>query len=74
MSCTLCFRPVNVNCGAVGSYKLREILEKKYGYPHILDYQDIPYFQALVDADVYGASGIIEAINAYGVIEIYKEC
>ena len=74
MSCTLYWKPVSKKEYQVGDFQLRDILEKRYGYPSNLNYSDIPYLEALVDAQVEGADELIEAIRKHDKIEIYKEC
>lgn len=74
MGCSLYWKLVSKKEYRVGDYQLRDILEKKFGYPQNLDYSDIHYLEALVDAQVEGADELIEAIRKYDKIEIYKEC
>lgn len=74
MTCSLCWKPVSTERDYISSYQLRDILEKKYGYPSNLDHSDISYLEALEDAGVDGADELIEAIRKHDVIQIFKEC
>lgn len=74
MSCTLYWKPVAQDDNRVGEIQLRNILEKKYGYPQKLDCCDLPYLLALKDAEVEGVEELIEAIEKYDEIEIFLKC
>lgn len=74
MSCSLYYRPIHKKSYRIGDYQLRDILEKRFGYPRVLRCDDIPYLEALSDAMVEGAAELVEAILKYDEIEIYKEC
>lgn len=74
MGCSLYWRPIPKKQYRVGEYQLRDILEKRYGYPSELDCSDVTYLKALDDAGVEGADELVEAIEKHGEIEIFKEC
>jgi hypothetical protein len=74
MTCSLYWKPESIESNRVGGIALREILEKKYGYPYTLSYGHLDYLEALRDANVDGAEDLIEAIRQYGEIKIFKVC
>lgn len=74
MGCTLYWKQEVLDGQYICSHMLRDILEKKYGFPSILGFMDRDYLEALEDAGIEGASDLIEAINKYKKIKIYKEC
>jgi len=74
MTCQLYYRPISKKDFAVGDMTLRDILEKKFGFPTILNDSHVTYLEALYDANVEGADELITAIHKYEQIEIYKEC
>lgn len=74
MSCALVWKPIYKKSYRVGDIKLREIIDKKYGYPCTLDASDIHYLEALQDADVDGAEDLIEAIIKHEEIRLELEC
>ena len=74
MSCTLCWKPVAKHSYHISEIQLRNILDKKYGYPAKLNYGDISYLTALDDAGVNGANELINAIEKHDEIEIFLEC
>lgn len=74
MGCSLYWKPVSKENNFVGDIQLRNILEKRYNYPSILDTGDIGYLNALVDAGVEGANDLIEAIEKHNEIQIDLEC
>lgn len=74
MTCSLHWKPVVNDSEQAGDIQLREILDKKYGYPSTLDHSDIGYLEALIDADVKGADELVEAIRKHDQIQIFLEC
>ncbi len=74
MSCTLHWKPIIKDSESISEIHLREILDKKYGYPHHLSYIDIDYIQALVDAGIDGAQDLLDAIRKHDDILIFLEC
>lgn len=74
MSCTLCYRPVINDSISISSIKLRDILDRKFGYPKKLSFSHIEYLEALSDSNVEGADELIDAIRKYECIEVFLEC
>lgn len=74
MSCALVWQPVSKKSRRAGDSKLRDILDKKFGYPKTLNSSHFEYMQALVDAEIDGAKTLVSAISKYGEITIDLEC
>jgi len=74
MTCTLYWKPVSKEHDYVNDHVLRDILEKKFGFPAQLNHTHIEYLSGLRDAGREQAFGLIDAIHEHGVIEINKEC
>jgi len=74
MSCSLIWSPVNKTKNRAGDHTLRDILEKKFGFPRVLDESYIIYLDALDDAGIEGAEDLIIAIRKHEEIQIDIEC
>ena len=74
MGCTLTWEIIPKKTNYVSGFQLRNILESKFGYPHILDGSHVSYLEALKDAGIEEAQELIDAIEKHDEIRIDKEC
>ena len=74
MSCTLMWKPTVDGGNYVGGSGLRDILERKFGYPARISNNQIPYLEGLRDSGHETAQVLIDALYEKGEIEIYVEC
>lgn len=74
MSCALIWRPVvTAPIGYADGVQLREILDRKYGFPYTLNFNDRNYLEALVDAGIPNAQELLSDLYKYGEIRIDVE-
>ena len=73
MSCRLYWRPLKVGRD-VGTFQLRDAIEKRCGLPCTVGTELVAYLEGLVDGDIPGAQDLIDVIEQHGTIELYKEC
>lgn len=73
MTSSLHWKPLIKDSQRIGDMRLKDILDKKFGYPWILDATDIPYLEGLYDAGTTDAIELINAINIHGKITISLE-
>lgn len=74
MSCSVLWKPVKNDGTYVGKGKFRDILEKKFGFPSVLSYSDIPYLEGLFESGHEEVRILIDALRLEGKIEIFLEC
>lgn len=65
------WRPRGDNATRVGNGRFRDILDKKFGFPHVLRISEIPYLEGLSDCGFDEAKILIDAIYSLGEIEIF---
>ena len=56
------------------SFQLRQVLERKWNFPHVVNYDDLNYLEGLKDAHIEGAQELIDLIHQFGDIELNIEC
>jgi hypothetical protein len=74
VSCSVLWKPFKNEGKFVGKGSLRDILDKKYGFPAKLSHKDINYLEGMEDCGHEEARILIDAIYAEEEIEIFLEC
>jgi len=76
MSYSLYWRPKSTKKNDAGKDQaLKWAMQKRFGSPLNMELSDIhvEYLQGLKDANISGATELIDAIEKYGSIEIFEE-
>lgn len=70
MSSTLYWAPI-----PDGKYlpdELKRILSKAFSLPRVFTFSDIPYLEGLRDAEIKGASELIDHIRKYEEVKVWE--